>query len=83
MSRHMIDELVWKAKRRQQLPSVEERRRIRKAACLSIAELASAVGCTPSALGSWERGERNPRGPVCERYVSVLLVLEVIVDEEE
>lgn len=83
MSRHAMDELVWKAKRRQQLLPVEDRRRIRKAAHVTVAEMASVVGCKPSTLASWERGERNPRGEICEKYAAVLLALEVIVDEAE
>lgn len=51
-------------------------RAIRVAAGLSNAELAAAVGVTPSCLGRWERGERIPRGPRALDYARALARLQ-------
>jgi transcriptional regulator with XRE-family HTH domain len=47
-------------------------RAIRRAAGLSLAEIARAVGSTPSAVSRWERGLRVPRAEAAQRYGALL-----------
>lgn len=55
------------------LPAPSERRRLRKSAGLSQAELAHIVGVTTAAVGHWETGTRStPRGQLLDRYVEAL-----------
>jgi transcriptional regulator with XRE-family HTH domain len=58
------------------LPSPEERRRIR--GDLTQQELADIVGVTPQAVSLWEAGARTPRGAVLERYVEALNTLRAL-----
>jgi transcriptional regulator with XRE-family HTH domain len=54
------------------LPDLASRRRIREEANLTQAKLAALVGCAESAVGNWERGERQPSGDLLERYAETL-----------
>ena len=47
-------------------------RSVRLAGRLSLGEVASVVGCSPSTVFRWERGERRPRGEAALRYLEVL-----------
>lgn len=56
----------------QHLPAPDERRRLRVAAGLSLAEAADICETTKSSLGKWERGLRTPTGDRLLRYFELL-----------
>ncbi|MFE2828483.1 helix-turn-helix domain-containing protein [Streptomyces sp. NPDC059271] len=60
---------------RHALPSPDQRAALRKAAGLTLQEVATAVGVTRGAVWHWEQGSREPRGDLLGRY---LLALEVM-----
>ncbi|GAA2484832.1 helix-turn-helix transcriptional regulator [Streptomyces longisporus] len=66
-----IDALLAGAKKEVALPSAEERRALREELSLSRAQLAQALGVSPSTVGGWESG-RDPSGEVREKYVYFL-----------
>ena len=68
-----LDELLVRARARRQLPSAEERRRIREAAGVSQRELALALGVSWTAVQRWENGA-SPRSRV-EEYATALAQL--------
>ncbi len=57
------------------LPGPDERRRLRVAAGLPLADVAEAAGVTVAAVSAWERGTREPAGEAREAYARVLEVL--------
>ncbi|MFD8230280.1 sigma factor-like helix-turn-helix DNA-binding protein [Streptomyces sp. NPDC059696] len=57
------------------LPAPKERRRLREAASLTRAQLASRVGVTSETVRGWETGRSTPRGRKGEKYVKLLLSL--------
>ncbi|RSO07986.1 transcriptional regulator [Streptomyces sp. WAC 05379] len=66
-----IDALLAGAKKEVPLPSAEERRTLREELNLSRAQLAQALGVSPSTVGGWESG-RDPSGEVREKYAYFL-----------
>lgn len=54
------------------LPPPEERRRLREAASLTRAQLASRVGVTSETVRGWETGRSRPRGRKGEKYTRLL-----------
>ncbi|MFE6937891.1 helix-turn-helix domain-containing protein [Streptomyces chartreusis] len=66
-----IDALLAGAKKEVPLPSAEERRTMREELNLSRAQLAQALGVSPSTVGGWESG-RDPSGEVREKYAYFL-----------
>ncbi|MEU0730358.1 helix-turn-helix domain-containing protein [Streptomyces sp. NPDC006140] len=54
------------------LPPPKERRRLREAASLTRAQLASRVGVTSETVRGWETGRVPPRGRKGEKYAKVL-----------
>ncbi len=54
-----------------------EARRIRRAARLSLADVAAAIPADLSAVGRWERGQRVPRGPAALQYAQLITRLRV------
>ncbi len=56
----------------EELPPPDERRRLREAAGLSQAQVASALGTRREAVGSWEAGQREPRSPQRAAYARLL-----------
>ncbi|MFH9003896.1 sigma factor-like helix-turn-helix DNA-binding protein [Streptomyces afghaniensis] len=58
------------------LPPPKERRRLREAAALTRAQLASRVGVTSETVRGWETGRSTPRGRKGERYAKLLNSLE-------
>ncbi len=51
-------------------------RQFRESAGATQAELAAAVGCTPSAIAQYEAGRRVPRGGIARRYAAALAALQ-------
>ncbi|MFD5840716.1 helix-turn-helix domain-containing protein [Streptomyces chartreusis] len=66
-----IDALLAGARKEVPLPSAEERRTLREELNLSRAQLAQALGVSPSTVGGWESG-RDPSGEVREKYAYFL-----------
>ncbi|GGW93330.1 helix-turn-helix domain-containing protein [Streptomyces chartreusis] len=66
-----IDALLAGAKKEVPLPSAEERRTLREELNLSRAQLAQALGVSPSTVGGWESG-RDPSGEVRQKYAYFL-----------
>ncbi|MFF3468634.1 helix-turn-helix domain-containing protein [Streptomyces sp. NPDC002619] len=66
-----IDALLAGARKEVALPSAEERRTLREELNLSRAQLAQALGVSPSTVGGWESG-RDPSGEVREKYAYFL-----------
>ncbi|MEU6911980.1 sigma factor-like helix-turn-helix DNA-binding protein [Streptomyces olindensis] len=58
------------------LPPPKERRRLREAASLTRAQLASRVGVTSETVRGWETGRVTPRGRKGEKYAKLLNSLE-------
>jgi transcriptional regulator with XRE-family HTH domain len=56
---------------------------IRRAAKLSLSDIAAAIGVTPGAVGHWEKGRRRPSGDAARRYIRLLGILEREIDESE
>ncbi|MER5835573.1 sigma factor-like helix-turn-helix DNA-binding protein [Streptomyces sp. NPDC002130] len=54
------------------LPPPKERRRLREAASLTRAQLASRVGVTIETVRGWETGRSTPRGRKGEKYAKLL-----------
>ncbi|MFJ7073677.1 helix-turn-helix domain-containing protein [Streptomyces sp. NPDC098781] len=66
-----IDALLAGARKEVPLPGVEERRTLREELNVSRAQLAQALGVSPSTVGGWESG-RDPSGEVREKYAYFL-----------
>ncbi|MBK3647883.1 DNA-binding transcriptional regulator, partial [Streptomyces sp. MBT33] len=66
-----IDALLARAGKAVPLPPAEERRALREELNLSRAQLAQALGVSPSTVGGWESG-RDPSGEVREKYAYFL-----------
>ncbi|MET7727521.1 helix-turn-helix domain-containing protein [Streptomyces mirabilis] len=66
-----IDALLKSAPDPAPLPPAEERRSLRESIGLSRAQVARALGVSPSTLGGWESG-RDPSGEARERYAYFL-----------
>ncbi|MFF3374689.1 helix-turn-helix domain-containing protein [Streptomyces sp. NPDC002680] len=66
-----IDALLAGARQEVPLPSVEVRRGLREGLNLSRAQVAQALGVSPSTVGGWESG-RDPSGEVREKYAYFL-----------
>ena len=78
---HGLEELSARIKAIHALPSPNERRALRLAARVSLADLASACGVSRQAVHSWEMGRRIPRAGNLGRYLAVLGVLEEAVGD--
>lgn len=57
---------------RPELPAPAERKAVREAAGLTLAQVASAIGVTPQAVGLWESGHRTPRGSLLGKYAEAI-----------
>ncbi|KAF0646838.1 MULTISPECIES: helix-turn-helix domain-containing protein [Streptomyces] len=66
-----IDALLAAARTEATLPPAEQRRALREALDLSRAQVARALGVSPSTVGGWEAG-RDPAGDIRERYAYFL-----------
>ncbi|MCT9078201.1 helix-turn-helix domain-containing protein, partial [Streptomyces fulvoviolaceus] len=66
-----IDALLAAAREEVPLPPAEVRRGLREGLSLSRAQVAQALGVSPSTVGGWETG-RDPGGEVREKYAYFL-----------
>ncbi|MFJ1609873.1 helix-turn-helix domain-containing protein [Streptomyces sp. NPDC088253] len=66
-----IDQLLAAAAEPAPLPPAEQRRALRAALGLSRAEVARALGVSPSTVAGWESG-RDPGGETREKYAYFL-----------
>ncbi|NBE55686.1 helix-turn-helix domain-containing protein, partial [Streptomyces boluensis] len=66
-----VDALLASAVEPEPLPPVEERRVLREHLGLSRAQVAAALGVSPSTVGGWESG-RDPAGEVRGKYAYFL-----------
>ena len=74
-----VETLMGVVRMRHALPPPALRRALRLEAGLSLREVAVAVGVSRQAVSHWEMGERSPRSPHLERYVTVLTALREVV----
>jgi len=73
-----IAELEDRVKTRRGLPPPDLRRAIRKAAGLTHADVAGALGVSRQAVAHWEGGTRTPRAVALKRYSDLLQRLQEI-----
>lgn len=72
MSAELLKIRTLVASRRDSLPDPEVARALRRAAGLTVRELADALDVTAPTISRWERGLRHPRGQLRERYAGAL-----------
>ncbi|PKV77016.1 helix-turn-helix transcriptional regulator [Streptomyces sp. TLI_146] len=77
-----IDSLLASVGPEAALPAPEQRLRLREAARLSKAQVARALGVSPSTVTGWETG-RDPSGEVRTRYAYLLEGLRERLEESE
>jgi DNA-binding transcriptional regulator YiaG len=70
-----IDELTERIRLRRVLPTPDAARAIRKAAGVSLSDVADVLGVSRQAVSYWEQGARAPRGRNRDEYVRVLRAL--------
>jgi DNA-binding transcriptional regulator YiaG len=66
-----VDELLERVRSRRKLPPKSERRLIRKAANVSLRDIAVALGVSHTAVQKWEDGA-TPREPLKNDYARLL-----------
>jgi DNA-binding transcriptional regulator YiaG len=69
------DALLRQVRSLQQLPLPEVRIAIRRSAGVSLREMATVLGVSPSALRWWETGERRPSPNHRVAYIALLAEL--------
>lgn len=67
-----LEELSQRIQTRRDLPPPPARKALRKAAGVSLSEVAGIVGVTRQAVSLWEAGERTPRAANAAAYLEVL-----------
>ncbi|MYT72363.1 MULTISPECIES: helix-turn-helix transcriptional regulator, partial [unclassified Streptomyces] len=67
-----IDSLLASVAPEAELPDIAARRALREQAGLSKAQVARALGVSPSTVGGWETGRRDPSGEVRTKYAYLL-----------
>lgn len=67
-----IQAILDTAVRHRSLPSPHMRQLLREQAGLTRSEIAGALGVTPTTVGRWEKGHRNPRGNDFQNYFELL-----------
>ena len=70
-----LPEFKERIRERRELPPPALRRELRRAAGVSVADVAAAIGVSRATVGFWERGEKSPTGANLSKYVEVLRVL--------
>jgi transcriptional regulator with XRE-family HTH domain len=58
-------------------------RRVRRAAGVSLGEVARACGVEPQTVLRWESGQRSPRARAAERYATALAALLATLDGQD
>jgi transcriptional regulator with XRE-family HTH domain len=78
-----FDELLERVRSRRQLPAPAERRRIRKAAGVSLRDMAAAIGVSHTAVAAWEAGAtpREHRGAYAQ-LLAELRTEEVMLNDD-
>jgi DNA-binding transcriptional regulator YiaG len=69
-----IDELLADVRSKRKLPPANERQQIRKAAKVSLRDMAKALGVSHSLIRHWESGG-TPREPYRAAYAELLIRL--------
>jgi DNA-binding transcriptional regulator YiaG len=69
------DRILERIRVHRALPPPAERVALRKAAGLTLQEVADAVGVSPGAVWFWEQGQRNPSGPHIDAYLDAIQAL--------
>ncbi len=67
-----IQAILDTAERHRSLPTPRMRQHLREQAGLTRRQIAEALGVTPTTVGRWEKGNRNPRGDDFNNYLEVL-----------
>ncbi|WP_329212531.1 helix-turn-helix domain-containing protein [Streptomyces sp. NBC_01708] len=67
-----VEALLEEARLTASMPSPAERRRLREAASLSRAQVATAVGVGRSTIANWEEGASDPQPPARLEYLRLL-----------
>lgn len=75
-----LEQLTERAQIRRDLPPPSMRRALRKAAGVSLSEVAAIIGVTRQAVALWEGGDRTPRGTNLDEYARVLRELRRVAD---
>jgi DNA-binding transcriptional regulator YiaG len=78
-----LEDLSSRVRTRQELPAPAARRALRKAAGISLQNVADVCGVTRQAVATWETAGRTPRGQTLEAYVAVLRALRQAVAGDE
>lgn len=76
-----LETLLERTRTRRSLPDPATRRAIRKAARVSMHELAKALGVSHETISGWERGSYEPQGDNLTRYLHALRELEKAASE--
>ena len=67
-----LEEALHRAQRRKGLPGPIERRLLRLRAGLTQRDVAKCLGTTAAAVSRYESGDREPHGPILEKYLNVI-----------
>lgn len=67
-----VDDLLQEARLAAAMPGPAERRRLREAAGLGIAQVAGAVGVSRQTVSNWEAGSSEPQPPARVKYLRLL-----------
>jgi transcriptional regulator with XRE-family HTH domain len=67
-----LDEVLQRTRQRKRLPGPVERRLLRVQAGLTQRDIAECLGTTAAAVSRYESGDRDPRGGILDRYLTIL-----------
>ena len=76
-----FEEIMLLAQARKRVRDGTSARDIRRAAGVTLADMAKALGVDESAVSRWENGNRKPRGDVAIRWAELLAELTRMSDE--
>lgn len=66
------ERILERVQKRRSLPPPEEREALRKAAGLSLRDVADAMGVAATTVHFWETGQRNPNAQHLDAYLTAL-----------
>lgn len=66
------ERILERIRMRRSLPQPEQRAALRKAAGLSLQDVADAIGVTATTVFYWETGQRNPSARHIDAYMCAL-----------